>query len=281
MALVCRNPLKLHKFAEAFGRCGVCPDCVKMKQIEWANRMCLESYGKAFRPLFLTMTYDNAHLPSNRSECVKFCQRFIKKLRKKGLSVRYFLATENGSRGGRLHQHMVVWIKEIAHLNPYLKWELLYETWGAGRLEAQEIRSPGAFFYTAKYIVKNITEKKPGSVWSRREGQYIDAGRLYTWSNKPALGTDGIDRWKYLTEKMYVEGIPPPGWFNMMLLGKLRKVYIPRQTYVKHVQKTLGLNLNKHIKVFKGRAADINIKEIDQEILSWQEKNEDQLVIKI
>lgn len=262
--LGCLSPVKVPNIAEKIGRCGKCQPCRRMKRIEWTNRMTLENFGLNYRPLFMTMTYTPEDLPDNYAECLKVVQKFIKRLRKKEYSVRYFMATENGDKNGRLHQHAIMWIPELAHLSPLDRWYELWKTWGHGRLEAQEVQSTGAFYYTAKYILKNLVKyEMDQSRWNRREGAFEMPGRLYTWSNKPSLGRKGVERWKELVRLLDVNK-PPPNWFNMFVLGKLKKCYIPRKDYVTFVQGELGIDLSPNLSLdFKGKPADIDVEKID------------------
>lgn len=60
--------------------------------------------------LFVTLTYDDAHLPSNRKDAVKRIQGFWRKLRKvRGKAdLRYLYVTEGKHGGERLHHHVLI-----------------------------------------------------------------------------------------------------------------------------------------------------------------------------
>lgn len=62
--------------------------------------------------LFVTLTYDDDHLPPNRDMAVRKIRRFLSRLRaarkEKGQELRYIYVTEGNWPGGRLHHHLVM-----------------------------------------------------------------------------------------------------------------------------------------------------------------------------
>lgn len=65
------------------------------------------------RDLFVTLTYDDEHLPVNRAEAVRCLRRFLAKLRsirkRRGQALKYIYVTEQlSAEGGRLHHHLVI-----------------------------------------------------------------------------------------------------------------------------------------------------------------------------
>ena len=61
---------------------------------------------------FLTLTFDNAHLPRRRAEAMEAVQSYVRLLRKyrglHGLDVRYIYCIENKHGDGRYHIHMIL-----------------------------------------------------------------------------------------------------------------------------------------------------------------------------
>lgn len=62
--------------------------------------------------LFVTLTYDDKHLPENRDKAVRKVRAFLSKLRAarkaRGQPLFYIYVTEGGCPGGRLHHHLVL-----------------------------------------------------------------------------------------------------------------------------------------------------------------------------
>lgn len=240
--LKCTNPVKL-KDSDIPFRCGICKNCQNRRRLEWANRLLLEQSQNPIRPYFVTCTYAPEYLPDNYSECLKFTQKWLKRVRKRIGKIRYFLVTERGTKKGRLHQHLILWTID-ARMNSIELWSILRKEWYYQRIEVQPIRSIGGFYYTAKYITKNLSPDGERGDWNRRLGMYEKKGRLFTWSQKPMLGTKGLDRYKLLIDKFH-EKYPkslPPNYFNTPIFGKMERVYIPSDAY-KRIVKEKGLTL--------------------------------------
>ena len=62
--------------------------------------------------LFLTMTFDDPHLPRTRKEVMKAVEKFVKLLRQhrtlRGQDLLYIYSIENKHGDGRYHVHMIV-----------------------------------------------------------------------------------------------------------------------------------------------------------------------------
>lgn len=89
--------------------CGKCMACLSNKRSDWSFRLEQEfKYSKG--ALFVTLTYDEKHLRSNRSLCKRDVQLYLKRLRKKDGTnrIRYYCVGEYGSKGGRPHYHVLL-----------------------------------------------------------------------------------------------------------------------------------------------------------------------------
>lgn len=236
-------------------RCGRCEACMARRRMEWANRMMLEQYGKTYKPYFVTLTYRPGELPKNYKESTREVQLYLKRLRRKLYTpIRYFCATENGDKKGRIHNHLILWNLELAKMNLVQQWKIQFDTWGHGRLESKPVRSPAAFSYTAKYMVKNMKiimsksrEDYEGNIRKPHKIPQKMEGRLFTYSQRPILGSSGIERWKQLITKMNEQNKWskinqfPPNFINAPIFNKLTRLYIPSDVY-KVTCKELGLS---------------------------------------
>ncbi len=105
----CTNPIMIRH--PVSGRwldvpCGQCISCRLKKAREWSIRIMNEcSYYE--KNCFLTLTYDEEHLPSSYSISKRELQLFLKKLRKK-CKFRYFGSGEYGDKSMRPHYHIIL-----------------------------------------------------------------------------------------------------------------------------------------------------------------------------
>lgn len=88
--------------------CGKCELCREKQVQQWCTRAMLESEGYNDYPMFVTLTYDEAHLPEDglSEESVTL---FVKRLRKflGKERIKYMVCGEYGSKHGRPHYHFM------------------------------------------------------------------------------------------------------------------------------------------------------------------------------
>lgn len=161
--------------------CGKCLECAVSRQTEWKNRMILEAASyPTFPSFFLTLTYDNEHLPSNgvsRKHVSAFIKRLHDFFRHHGLpSFRSVVFSEYGSLHGRPHYHAVIFgfhtdkkltvYKRIPHSSDFIAryyhkdfFIMKYAVnhcWKMGFTYTVQIRDYKAFGYISKYVAKNL-----------------------------------------------------------------------------------------------------------------------------
>lgn len=120
--------------------CGHCTGCRLDKSREWANR-CLLELQQHKSAYFVTLTYDDAHVPTAYSRsgaptytlCKKDFQLFIKRLRKRVAPqrIRYFACGEYGGTTFRPHYHAIIFGLQLVDLIPYSKngrGDILYQS---------------------------------------------------------------------------------------------------------------------------------------------------------
>ena len=82
--------------------CGKCRGCRIARCREWATRLLHEN---AYHEdaIFITLTYDNDHLPADEAVSKNELQRFFKRLRKRlgDRLIRYYASGEYGETFGR------------------------------------------------------------------------------------------------------------------------------------------------------------------------------------
>lgn len=176
----CLRPFKIKRENKFTGEveeiqvpCGHCEGCLKLKQSFWISRLMVEDmFSKS--SYFVTLTYDNEHLPVpigvNKPDVQKFLKRF-RKLK----PCRYFLVSEYGSQFSRPHYHLAMFFKE--HLGIIELSKLLEKTWTLGKhcIGTIDIAS---ISYVAKYCLK--PKRDPSSFyWSKT---------FSLMSRRPAIG---------------------------------------------------------------------------------------------
>lgn len=142
--------------------CQKCSGCLIDRSNDWATRAMLETKMHK-ENCFVTLTYDNEHLPKNRSLCKEDFQKFFKRLRKQtGQKIRYMLGAEYGPRTLRPHAHFLCWGYRPSDLklfkqnktedNLYTSKEL-EKIWGKGYVLIGNITYESAA-YVARYVYK-------------------------------------------------------------------------------------------------------------------------------
>lgn len=106
---------------------------------------------------FITLTYDDAHLPANRAEARQDVKAFlatVRKLRRKaGQPFKYIYVTEDLGGQGRFHHHLILTAADGDI-------EQLQSLWGRGNVDVKSLSEYGPDFFTnrAEYMNK---ERKP------------------------------------------------------------------------------------------------------------------------
>lgn len=89
--------------------CNRCVPCLINKRNEWTFRL-FQEYRYSRSALFVTLTYNEKHYPSDGSLCKRHVQLYLKRLRKKDGTnkIRYYAVGEYGSRSMRAHYHLLL-----------------------------------------------------------------------------------------------------------------------------------------------------------------------------
>lgn len=89
--------------------CGKCIPCLQNKRNDWSFRLEQEhKFSKS--AYFVTLTYDQKHMPTDQSLDVRHLQLYLKRLRKMmgDQKIRYYAVGEYGSKSGRPHYHLLL-----------------------------------------------------------------------------------------------------------------------------------------------------------------------------
>lgn len=226
--------------------CGKCAECLFQKSNEWAFRIMAEARYHS-RSCFLTLTYKDSPGTLNKRDY----QLFLKRLRKKVGSFRYFLCGEYGSKGKRPHYHVIIfgyWPEDaepVLGTNYYSSKEV-EDTWSKGFISVGELT-----LYDAKYCAKYM--QKLQSMPANFVQPFVQM------SLKPGLGFQYFEEHRQSllkTDKIYHNGdyIKLPRYFLKRTLQTLSEADIDNYTELKDNRSRRAIltpNTEKNLKARK------------------------------
>lgn len=144
--------------------CGRCLPCLSNKRNDWTFRLQQE-YKHSRSAVFLTLTYDRKHLPTDEQLDKRHVQLFLKRIRKQygNTKIRYYAVGEYGTLGNRPHYHILLFNLES---------EDVRSAWPAGSIHVGTL-TLASVAYCTKYIVQPVTTRytvKPFALMSRAYG---------------------------------------------------------------------------------------------------------------
>lgn len=168
--MICGHKILLKSGIEV--PCGKCPACLANRRQEWIFRLKEEMKSAVFG-LFVTLTYDNDHLPKDLSVNVSDIQHFHKRLRKNFTAgdMRFFLTSEYGDHTARPHYHGLYFFK-TKYEQDYI-YDIFTKSWKNGFCKFGEIEL-ASIVYCTKYCLKLTPvppgRKKPFQLMSKMNG---------------------------------------------------------------------------------------------------------------
>lgn len=211
----------------AFGLpCGRCIGCKMERARQWGLR-CLHEAKMWPHNHYVTLTYNDEHMPPGGSVCLRDVQLFMKRLRKaknstKDNPVRFFLGAEYGEENRRPHYHALLFNVHFGDLQMHgrnARGEPLYTSrelsalWSAdGGKSDMGFCTLGAVtfdsaVYCAKYAMKklNISEDSPPEARAAYEARYVvydadgivheRAREFAVMSRRPGIGAGYYDKY--------------------------------------------------------------------------------------
>lgn len=164
--------------------------CRIKKHQEWATRLMLEFLYFKRQAIFITLTYDNEHLPEkeqfpNGNLVKQDVQKFLKRVRKQlgdGKRISYFACGEYGDRTERAHYHIIIYGYPPHQIDPIIK-----KCWSFGFVSTSDLQqhSVARMRYITGYTLKKMTQKE--CFEDGREPEFS------LQSRKPALGIGLLD----------------------------------------------------------------------------------------
>jgi len=196
--------------------CGQCLGCRLERSRQWAMR-CVHEASMHEHNVFITLTYDNEHIPPDGGLKKSDFQKFMKRLRKYAAptKIRYYHCGEYGDNTNRPHYHAIlfgwnfddwVYLFDSNSGCPIYTSPTLEKIWGKGFVTIGHVTFESAG-YVARYCMKklngplkNQVNKKTGLKPYERIVNYaskpIEVMPEYsTMSRRPGIGRDWIARY--------------------------------------------------------------------------------------
>ena len=214
--------------------CGQCIGCRLERSRQWAIR-CMHEAQLHEHNCFITLTYDDTHLPGDQSLHYRDFQLFIKRLRKRypTTKISYYMAGEYGENFGRPHYHACIFGLDFHDKKLWKRTSsgsLIYRSsdletlWPFGYSSIGDVNFESAA-YVARYIMKKQTGKD-----SLKNYQYSDiqTGEIIQMtpefnkmSLKPAIGLNWYKKYKndvFPHDYVVLRGkkIKPPKYYSQL-----------------------------------------------------------------
>lgn len=181
----CINPVWINDY-DLWVPCGKCMPCKIARSREWATRMLHElNYAGG---CFVTLTYDDAHLPYDNGLQKREITLWMKKLRKEiePKKIKYYLCGEYGEKYGRPHYHAIIF-----GMNPNEETKnIIHDTWNNGFIDVGTVTYDSCR-YVAEYIQKGLMSgtnlKQLGSRCRPFALMSKGIGKKYALENKKQL----------------------------------------------------------------------------------------------
>lgn len=208
--------------------CEQCARCRSRQARDWTLRIMHEA-SLFQESSFLTLTFDNDHLPKDGGVHVKYAQDFFKRLRTwidrhgDGRKIRDFYCSEYGDFTQRPHFHACLFNFDLPDKTPWAgsgdltryKSELLDRLWGHGMTELGSV-TPQSAAYVAAYIGKKHNGPQFDHLYERidsRTGQRWTVPREFAHmsSRGGGIGSAFLEKWTsdiYPWDHVIVAGRP-------------------------------------------------------------------------
>lgn len=212
--------------------CGQCVGCRLERSRQWAVR-CMHEAAAFDSNAFVTLTYDDACLPSDGSLKYRDYQLFMKRLRKVAGKVRFYMCGEYGDENFRPHYHACLFGYDFSDKKPFKTTgsgsslytsETLEALWPHGLSSTADVTFESAA-YVARYCMKKVTGKAADAYYEKVDP---DTGEIYKltpefnkMSLKPGIGHGWYSKYRsdvYPSDEVIVRGkaCKPPKYYDKL-----------------------------------------------------------------
>lgn len=223
--------------------CGQCLGCKLERSRQWAIR-CMNEASLYEQNCFVTLTFNNEHLPDNGSLEYGPFQLFMKRLRKnyEGTTIRFYMCGEYGETGDRPHYHACLfninfedrkYFKTTSTGSKLFTSKILEKLWPFGWATIGDVNFESAA-YVARYIMKKSNGKGGMINYQTIDMETGEVGyknkEFNKMSLKPGIGKGWYDRWKadmFPHDHVIVKGMEmkPPKYYYLMLKKENPEMY--------------------------------------------------------
>lgn len=213
--------------------CGQCVGCRLERSRQWAMR-CLHEAKLHENNCFITLTYNDDHLPNDRSLHYRDFQLFMKKLRKKfGSKIRFYMCGEYGEKFDRPHFHACIfgfdfsdrkYWKQTGSGSKLYRSEELEKLWKYGFSSIGDVNFESAA-YVARYIMKKVTGQGKHDQHYKftdlETGEVLEKSPEFNkMSLKPGIGYEWFKKYKsdvYPHDYVIINGrkVRPPKYYDL------------------------------------------------------------------
>lgn len=192
--------------------CGRCALCRQRNARDWQLRLVHEA-SLHKQKCFLTLTYDNVHLPADGGLRVEHMQKFFKDLRYRlerdheGAKIRNFYIGEYGGQTRRPHYHAILFGFDFpdktkwAGSGQFTRYKSveLEEIWGRGMAELGSV-TPASAAYVGSYVLKKHNGPQHDHEYLRFDPQsgrswYVPREFAHMSSGGGGIGAAFLDKW--------------------------------------------------------------------------------------
>lgn len=224
--------------------CGKCTLCLSMRSAQWAVRAYHESQLHE-QNCFITLTYDDDHLPKDGKISRQHLNEFWRELRRAyPAKLRYLASGEYGEQTHRPHYHALIFgadfrddslsLRPGFYTSPFVE-----KVWSKGFIDISSI-SMATCCYVAGYATKKIGNPDTFVVMSRMPGLgrgWIDKYRAEVAANESVV----VDGRKYPIPKRYFD------WTELQEI-KDKNAVEPREYASNYTRESRNLNAVSRVK---------------------------------
>lgn len=213
--------------------CGQCIGCRLERSRQWAMR-CLHEASLYDRNAFVTLTYEDSHVPPGGSLHYPDFQKFMKRLRKHiKTPVRFYMGGEYGENGTiRPHYHVCLFgydFPDKVYFRKSSSGEKLYTSkflesiWPLGLSSIGDVTFQSAA-YIARYCVQKVTGDLAESHYRviTDDGEIIDRTPEFNhMSLKPGIGSRWLEKFQtdvFPRDYVVINGVKvkPPKYYDTL-----------------------------------------------------------------